>query len=467
MSETEEIRVEYIRNRFVDDDPRISVKDLVGYILKHKIILIIAALIGAAAFGVMFGKKVDHMEDDKIKQALSQITIIQAKEDIKGITLSADQIAEYESIKSSLSEAAAESAEYSAYLDNSEYMKIVPTDVKAYTKLVTLRSSDPNAGAVSGEIGNAYAAHFTQETGYLSDVAAKYNTKESYIKELLSVTFDGQVYSATDTAGAAYTTFAVKIYAFSGSAEMSKDIAEAAYGELEAYKKEIDSRYAKHRIEAVDDAEAVINDTGLESDQQGRRNTNIGMMNSVNDLQAKLDNFTMEVVKADAEYNMRNPDTSFNKKSAIKGGILGAAAGFLIPAMLLIIIYIMGDRFASETSFCNRYRMDVIASGKDQIEKGVAAAKFAIVCPDAKSAVIVGQTSEDNRKALKKSLEGAGVSCEIFDTLKDNTAAIEALAGADAVIFAEEIGVSRHTVFRDSLDTVASGSEKYAGAVLF
>ena len=124
MSETEEIRVEYIRNRFVDDDPRISVKDLVGYILKHKIILIIAALIGAAAFGVMFGKKVDHMEDDKIKQALSQITIIQAKEDIKGITLSADQIAEYESIKSSLSEAAAESAEYSAYLDNSEYMKI-------------------------------------------------------------------------------------------------------------------------------------------------------------------------------------------------------------------------------------------------------------------------------------------------------------------------------------------------------
>ena len=88
---------------------------------------------------------------------------------------------------------------------------------------------------------------------------------------------------------------------FSGSAEMSKDIAEAAYGELEAYKKEIDSRYAKHRIEAVDDAEAVINDTGLESDQQGRRNTNIGMMNSVNDLQAKLDNFTMEVVKADAE----------------------------------------------------------------------------------------------------------------------------------------------------------------------
>ena len=237
MSETEEIRVEYIRNRFVDEDPKLSVKDLLGYILKHKMVLIIAALIGAAAFGVMFGKKVDHMEDDKIKQALSQITVIQAKEDIKGLTLSADQIAEYETIKSSLSEAAAESAEYSAYLDNSEYMKIVPTDVKAYTKLVTLRSSDPNAGAVSGEIGNAYAAHFTQETGYLSDVAAKYNTKESYIKELLSVTFDGQVYSATDTAGAAYTTFAVKIYAFSGSAEMSKDIAEAAYGEFEAYKK--------------------------------------------------------------------------------------------------------------------------------------------------------------------------------------------------------------------------------------
>ena len=459
--------MDYLKNRYKKEDPRINIRDLIGYILAHKVLLIVAVFFFACALGFLSGRKADNYNDEQIHEILSKLTQEEADEKFKEITLSENEIAEYEGLKASLSEAAAKSAEYSAYLDDSMYMTVSPTEVHTYTKLITLRSSDSNAGAVSGEIGNAYVAYLNQNTGFLSENAAKYGTEENYLKELLSITFDGSVYTATDAAGKAYTTFVVKLYAFSSSDEMSKDIAEAAYGELEAYKKEIDNRYAIHRIESVDNASAVINDTGMEAEQINRRNTNASLMNQRNDMNNRINSFVMTKVKNVTEDSLRNPDTGFNVKKAVKGAVLGAAAGVMAVIIFFLIAYLAGNRIVSAVALSDRYTVCVLAGNEESVKNGSASARLFNSCPEAKKVMILGEADDERKEEVKNALASKAVECVVFKSLKNNADAVEKLADMDAVIFAETKGKSHYTVLEDDLEILSSGKEVFTGVVLF
>ena len=459
--------MEYVRNNYQIEDPRISVKDLCKYVLRHWVPVAGLAIAGMIFFAVYSGKKLNIMKDEEINKALSDITQIQADEEIKNISLSADEAEQYEGMIAAKESIVKDSAEYAKYLENAIYMSINPTEVKSYTLDVRLETVTANAASYAPEIGKAYAAYLTAESGYLKEVAEKYNTEESYIKELLSVTFDGSVYNTTASDGTPVSDYIVRIRAVSNSEELSEEIANAAYSEFEKHKVETDGRYGPHVISAVDVAAASYEDQGIAGEQQNRRNTNMNMINSMNDYQNKINSFVLNKVKKVHEDEMRNPETGFNKKSALKGGILGFVAGAGLMVLFYALFYMIGDKFISATAFSNHYHIDILTEGEANVKNGVVAAALANANPDYKSIVIVGQAAFANKEILAEALKKDDVKCEVFERIKDNVQALNALADADTLIFAEQKGKSSYMFMNEELVYAGAESERYTGAVLF
>lgn len=211
----------------------------------------------------------------------------------------------------------------------------------------------------------------------------------------------------------------------------------------------------EHTLTFIAETVQVTVDNALKTTQQNNLNNCTTLRNNLKTTQDALTAnekaYIQQMTALDEENTAAAPTPPSVSKKMV---VLGIAAGLVLMAGLHALGYVFSRKVKSREDFAERYGLFVFSDVAAQETLALAAQQLTLAVRAAvgekeNAAVFITGSALDDKAAtlfapLKEALAKQGVTLDVLPAALTDAAAFEQLAGADAVVLAETLGVSTY-----------------------
>lgn len=284
---------------------------------------------------------------------------------------------------------------------------------------------------------------FTADDALCKSIADILGCEEKYAGELVSVrNTTGEAYLGSVKMNLTMDSAVVVVTVYSSDEAKLTDLGNVVSSSFESYAASMSNTYGQFGIEQVAQQQGMISDSTLANNQQ---NTNATLDSLKNAMDSFGTSFTAEQTKYFEALKDDDMKADDNEKEIsyinVKYIVLGAAAGFILPAIILAIVYIFSRKLKAVSDVSDNFRVDVLGNVVDSTDKAKAQEQIEYIC--AQLAVLAEKSQKKNivfaSTVDRKNLAGIDEIADkaIGKTLSDAKYAGAALSDAKALKFLE------------------------------
>ncbi len=461
----------------------IDIKDILCFILKHIIVLVIASAIFAfVGAGYSFYKQANATQPSNVLDTSVKLP----GESDEAYNNRIANVERANDIKENISVLTEQVAIQNDYINNSVYMQIDPLNVAINKAQVVVSCDNSNVGGLEA-LYNAYKEDIT--TGdYIETVADSLNCSIGAVQELITVDFESSDLTNTDS----LTQMGIMtIRVIGASVEDSSLIMDAIIAELELKSTEFKSSIISHEVTVV----GVQSSVGYDAIVRQKQLDSIAILNNIqsqiNNLNNNLDNTAKILGLADRTsfYDSLNVETSaaaeFSFKGVVKYAAVGAFFGFVFIAGVYALLYVFGRNVVSQKQFFSlfnatkigvckpvgkRSRVKVLLdlwSGDDkqlaeETLNSLIAINYANLTAD-KKVLITGTVDSE---AVKASIIKMDLSGDVYLDLFSNPSVLKTAHDYDAIVLVEQRGISNKKQVKEQIRLLCNSGTSIIGAIL-
>ncbi len=462
----------------------IDFKDLLCFILKHIIVLVIGSVFFAfAGAGYSFYKQVNATPTPN---ALNTSVKLPGESEEAYINRVAN-VERAKDILDNISSITNQVRIQNDYLSSSVYMQIDPLNV-ATTKMQVVISCDNSSEGGLETLYNAYKEDIARGD-YISSVADELGYSTGATQELISFTFESSDALCADSIN---QMGLMTISVVGDSSEITDLIMDAIVDEINAKSSEFDSSVIPHSLTYVGRQSSVAFDAVVRQRQFDTVNVLNSMQSQINSLNSNLDTTakTLGLPDRNSFYETIDSEniqtTSVSPKGLIKLGLVGFALGLMLSAGICILIYVFGRRIVSQSQFFSLFCIQRIGVFKplgkrtkmhvwlDQLscddtalsDETIVALISANLCNLSSCSKHILITSSVDSEMVNAAIKSLDVPCDIKLDLFSNPAILKNAADYDGIVIVEQRGVSRKQVVREQICLLKNSGTKIIGAII-
>lgn len=306
---------------------------------------------------------------------------------------------------------------------------------------------------------------FTADDALCKSMADILGCEEKYAGELVSVkNTTGEVSLGNVKMDLTIDSAVVVVTVYSSDEAKLTDLGNVVSSSFESYAASMSNTYGQFGIEQVAQQQGMISDSELADNQQ---NTNA----TLDSLKSAMDSFGTSFTAEQTKYfealkdNMKADDKEKEISYInVKYIVLGAAAGFILPAIILAILYILSRKLKAVSDVSDSFRVDVLGNVVDGTDKAKAqeqieyiCAQLAVLAEKSQKKNIVFASTVDSKnlagideiadKAIGKTLSDAKYAGAVLTDAK----ALKVLEAAEGVVLIEKLFATTYNDFEKEL----------------
>ena len=493
------------------DELAYNVKDLLVYCFQHWRSALILMLVGGLLFGLLHGISA-YREELYNRELLSHNYDEYLSMADNGEALSDDEYNHLDYLRrvAAIQAIDRKSAQISDYVDHSLLMRIDPEAVATATATIVILPTDADDLTAVGNLLSAYRSALLNGA-YLDELAESLSTKGEYLRELISVSINGEI-KATDndnirdrirrwndyqfpfsddyTRGKLNVPSSVlELRAIAAEPDLAEQLMDAMLSEMTALQSQFRLSVAPHTLSTLNRTIGVVNDSALMDTQLEQRLR-------LYDLPSLRDAYFSRLLSMNIPTVSGGSAQSAALKDGVKSAVIGAVALFILYGLLLCLRYLFSERPLTEIRFQQHYRLLPLAAFRsapsavyrrrgpfdrwlrrtdrmmvEESESGavydLAAGNLQLYGGELHTVLISGAASTADKQALADAL-GERLSGVKFVPVSDLVDIRERmkLADADAVIFFESFDATRFPTLSDELRLTERAAVRPIGCVL-
>ena len=493
------------------DELAYNVKDLLVYCFQHWRSALVLMLLGGLLFGLLRGAST-YREELYNRELLSHNYDEYLAMAENGEALSGDEYNHFDYLRrvAAIQAIDRKSAQISDYVDHSLLMQIDPEAVATAIATIVILPTDADDLTAVGNLLSAYRSALLNGA-YLDELAESLSTKGEYLRELISVSINGEI-KATDNDNIRdrirrwngyqfpftddYTrgrltvpSSMLELRAVAAEPDLAEQLMDAMLSEMTALQSQFRLSVAPHTLSTLNRTIAVVSDSALMDTQLEQR-------------LRLYDLPSFRTAYASSLYSMGIPSVSGSSaqsaalKDGVKWAVISAVALFIVYGLLLCLRYFFSERPLSEIRFEQHYRLLPLAAFRsapravyrrrtffdrwlrrtdrmlvDESESSavydLAAGNLQLYGGELHTVLISGAAPAADKQALAEAL-GERLSGTKFVPVSDLVDIRERLklAGADGVIFFESFDATRFPALDEELRLTERAGVRPLGCVL-
>lgn len=460
----------------------IDIKDILCFILKHIVVLVIVSAIFAfAGAAYSFYKQAN---------ATPTSSVLDTSVKLPGESDEAynNRIANVEranDIKANISVLTEQVAIQNDYINNSVYMQIDPLNVAITKAQVVISCGNDNVGGLE-TLYNAYMEDITRGE-YIEEVADSLNCSVGAAQELITVDFESSDLTNTDSLS---QMGIMNIRVIGVNVEDSDLIMDAIIAEMESKSSVFKSSIVSHSITVVGRQNSVGYDAIVRQKQLDSVTVLNNIQSQINNLNNNLDNIAKMLGLADrmSFYEpVNNASTSgISVTSLLKHGIVGLFLGFVLSAGIYYVKYLFGQTIVSQAQFFNMFRianvgickptknrnqftalLDRWSNDDNSLDESgsnaLISANYSNLTAGMKKILVTGTIESDAVIQRLNSLKLTGdVKLDIFS----NPDVLKSVSEYDGIVFVEQRGISCRKQIKEQIRLINNSGVKIVGAII-
>ena len=492
------------------DELAYNVKDLLVYCFQHWRSAFVLMLVGGLLFGLLHGTST-YREELYNRELLSHNYDEYIAMADNGEALSGDELRHFDYLRrlAAINAIDRKSTQISDYVDHALLMRIDPEAVATVTATVVILPGESNDLTAVGNLLSTYRSALLNGS-YLDELAESLSTKGEYLRELISVSINGEI-KATDndnirdrirrwndyqfpftddyTRGRLTVPSSVlELSAIAANPELAEQLMDAMLSEMAARQSQFNLSVAPHTLSTLNRTIDVVSDSALMDTQLEQRLRLYDLPSFRNAYASALPNLNIPTVS-----NGSVQSTALT--SGVKWGVIGAVALFVVYGLLLCLHYLFSERPLTEIRFQQHYRLLPLAAFRsapravyrrrglfdrwlrrtdrmltEEAESSavydLAAGNLRLYGGQIHTVLISGAASTADKQALADAL-GERLSGAKFIPVSDLVDIRERLklADADGVIFFESFDTTRFSALSEELRLTERAGVRPLGSV--
>lgn len=321
---------------------------------------------------------------------------------------------------------------------------------------------------------------FTADDALCKSIADILGCEEKYAGELVSVrNTTGEAYLGSVKMDLTIDSAVVVVTVYSSDEAKLTDLGNVVSSSFESYAASMSNTYGQFGIEQVAQQQGMISDSTLANNQQ---NTNATLDSLKNAMDSFGTSFTaeqtkyFEALKDDMKADDNEKEISYIN---VKYIVLGAAAGFILPAIIFAIVYILSRKLKAVSDVSDNFRVDVLGNVVDSTDKAKAQEQIEYICAQLavlaeksqkKNIVFVSTVDSKNLagideiadKAIGKTLSDAKYAGAVLSDAK----ALKVLEAAEGVVLIEKLFATTYNDFEKELQLCKRLNVPVAGCIV-
>ena len=322
---------------------------------------------------------------------------------------------------------------------------------------------------------------FTADDALCKSMADILGCEEKYAGELVSVkNTTGEVSLGNVKMDLTIDSAVVVVTVYSSDEAKLTDLGNVVSSAFESYAASMSNTYGQFGIEQVAQQQGMISDSELANNQQNTNATLDSLLSialfkesnaTLDSLKSAMDSFGTSFTAEQTKYfealkdNMKADDKEKEISYInVKYIVLGAAAGFILPAIILAILYILSRKLKAVSDVSDSFRVDVLGNVVDGTDKAKAqeqieyiCAQLAVLAEKSQKKNIVFASTVDSKnlagideiadKAIGKTLSDAKYAGAVLTDAK----ALKVLEAAEGVVLIEKLFATTYNDFEKEL----------------
>ena len=492
------------------DELAYNVKDLLVYCFQHWRSALVLMLVGGLLFALPGGVSAYRRELRNRELLSHDMDEYIAKAENRG-ELSGDERSYLDYLRKVLAITAIDrkSAQIADYVDQSLLMQIDSSAVDTVCATVIILPAKSDDLTAVGNLLLSYRDGLLNGD-YLDALAETLSTKSEYLRELISVSFNGEI-KATDndnirdrirrwngyqfpfsddyTRGKlAVPSSVLELRAIASGADLAEQLMDAMLAEMTVLQPRFCLSVAPHTFSTLNRTHAVVSDSVLADTQLEQRLR-------LYDLPALRSEYASRLFQTDVPAVSGGSALSAALRSGVKRGVIAAAVLFLGYGLLLCLYYLFSDRALTEIRFRQHYRLLLLSAFRsapsavyrrrgpfdrwlrrtdrmlvDACESAavyeMAAGNLRLYGGELHTVLITGAAPAADKQALAAALEErlSGTKFVAVSNLVEISERLK-LAGADGVIFYESFDATRFPALNEELELTERAAVRPLGTV--
>lgn len=464
----------------------INLKALFFVILKKSGIILVVGVILAA--GLFCFKMIHNNKNADILDASQRLdgeTDVEYSERVLNIQRAEDIINSIDALNGQIEN-------QRQYMTESILMQInAENEAVTTANVVVTVNGNPTSG-----IDKAILASYSQDLlsgDYLTGLAEELDTDQGYLLELIKVDYSPSSSVVVDPAGDFGSAGTITITVIGPSADYSEQIMDLILDEINTVSAELNDSIAPHSI--------VV--SGKQTFYKVDNNTRDLQYNAINrfeTIQKQITTYDDSLKEIASDLGVDNKDSlysyfSFNSNEqkqtsmggAIKFAVIGFAAGVFIVLCAVVVDYLFGKKFASQSKFFGRFpkikRIGVIKPEKkrsafavfvdrktgddneltDDNNLKLIAANVKNLTVGMNTVLFTGTSETERINALVSKL---GVKADVKESFFTDPACLELISKYDGVIIVEQRNHSDIRLISEELELIDNTNTQLVGAII-
>lgn len=461
----------------------IDIKDLLCFILKHIIVLVIVSAIFA---GVGAGYSLYKQANTTPTSNVLDISVKLPGESEEAYANRVANVERVISIKNNISAITRQVEIQNDYLSSSIYMQIDPLNT-ATTKTQLVISCDNSNVGVLETLYNAYKEDITRGD-YITDVADTLGYSVGATQELITLDFKTSELSSSDSLN---QMGIMTICVVGESFEKTDLIMDAIIAEIETRSDDFMSSIASHSISFVGRQSSVGFDSIVRQKQLDSVTTLNTMQTQINNLNNNLDSIAKNLGLKDKTsfYEPVTPlgvESSISIKNLLLYCILGFAAGIVLVGGALSYVYVLGKTILSQTQFFALFGLEKIGVCKplnrkskfqiildrwsnddtslsEDASRAIIEANFENMTRGVKRVLVTGTVDSD---VVKESIKRLNIKADVKMDMFSDPSVIKTASEYDGIVLVEQRGVSQRKAINEQIRLLKNSGTIIIGAIV-
>jgi hypothetical protein len=470
-----------------DEDSEIDISELVHYILRHWVPVLLSGIIFACLLGGY-----------KVSKALGQSKTAMIENETEAEEENAAYTAESELYSNAGMNLKTSAIGQNDYLSHSTLMKIDPYNVPTADAaiIITTRTKDKTIAPL---LANEYRSELL-EGEYLENLAESTGTETvPFLRELIdisagSVTGNAMVNASdngngqsvivstggqpavneagqpaasddSDSDSIDIARYEVRVTTVGKDQDQADAILDGVLEEAEKFGKTLADNYTFKTT--VSDKRSYLT---VDGDLLSRQQSFYYALYQTNDYKGKVKSYQDGLAKPETTADAAATGlASIDKKSLIKYAGLGFIIGIFLLALYYTFRYLRNDRLISYSDLCDRFILkDMGSYDKSSESVSMIMANLRNYAADVKRILLVGTAGDEVVKELQSVLKSQNPDGEILsggDILTSSEARLR-LAEADAAILIEKKGTSRYSEIARETEILNNADRPIIGIII-